>query len=214
LLLPPALPALQRVRSAAAGAAGECAALPDGTLKRAVAAVVFARGRGGAVGQAFSSGELAAVHPCVRGGGRAWSARRDVLFLVMGASFHVDRARALRATWLKGLPRTLLVGDAADEALGMVTLPELEGKEGYGDAQHRTLRGLIHAMSLPAAGLQHAEGDALSAEPGAAPAPAPWVLMVDDDTFVSVHLGCQFCALCLYTCIFPHSLTPQPHTPS
>ena len=186
--------------SAAIGAhagnpAVECATLPAATLQHAVAAVVHARERGGAVGRAFTAGELAAVHPCVRSG-RRWSARHDVLYLLMGASFHLDRARALRATWARGLSRTLLIGDAADGALGMVTLPELEGKEDYQDAQHLTLRGLAYAMSLPSqrrgvVGSSAAAGAASDAGVGTGgtddSAPAPWIMMVDDDTFVNTR---------------------------
>ena len=51
----------------------------------------------------------------------------------------------------------------------MQTLPELAGKASYDEAQHRQLRGLVHALQRP-------EYAAL-----------PWVFFVDDDSWVNTR---------------------------
>jgi hypothetical protein len=51
----------------------------------------------------------------------------------------------------------------------MISLPELEGKSSYNVAQHRQLKGLIHALSLP-------ENGNFS-----------WIFLVDDDTWINTR---------------------------
>jgi uncharacterized membrane protein YgcG len=119
-------------------------------------------------GPPFTLASAAAVHPCARRGGR-WSPRADVLFLVLTGSATVDRAKAVKETWGARLgPALVLIGDAPDAALGVVTLPGLAGKPGRPAAPHRTLQGLMWAMAQP----EYAD--------------YAWVMMVDDDTWVNV----------------------------
>jgi hypothetical protein len=87
----------------------------------------------------------------------------------MGSSKNIDRASALRATWAQNADCVLIYGDVQDDSVGMITLPELAGRETYDDAQHRSLRGLAHALKNP---------DFVT---------FPWVLLVDDDSWVNTR---------------------------
>lgn len=124
-------------------------------------------------GAPFTPSSILAVHPCTRG---AWElgvpdAWRDFVFVVMGGSIHLARARAIRSTWGTLVPyeKVVIFGDVNHTETGMMTLGMLAGKKSYYDAQHRTLQGLIHTMRSGLA------GEAL------------WVFLVDDDTYVNVH---------------------------
>jgi hypothetical protein len=143
-----------------------CSSLPDGALQEIVASLVSSKNLN--YGPPFTLGSLSRSHPCIRHES-VWSSESDVLYVVMGGSFHFERTRAMRRTWGANVKHTLVVGDTDDAALGMITLPELSGKEAYFDAQHRTLKGLIHATTLP-----------IFPEVG-------WVFMVDDDTWVNTR---------------------------
>ncbi|KAK9836088.1 hypothetical protein WJX81_000476 [Elliptochloris bilobata] len=53
-----------------------------------------------------------------------------------------NKARAMRETWLRAHPHVLIVGDEVDASVPVLTLPELAGRPGYWNAQHRQLRGM------------------------------------------------------------------------
>ncbi len=120
----------------------------------------------------FSLSALQGIHPCVRTNDRSFSAQRDVLFLVLGSLKTMDRVRAVQNTWAKDIPseNVFIVGDANVPDVGMETLPELEGKGTYEDAQHRTLRGLQYAVKQPKW------------------ANISWIFMVDDDTVSELRM--------------------------
>ncbi len=58
----------------------------------------------------------------------------------MASEQRADRARMQRETWLRNYPHLFIVGDVEDPSVPMLTLPELEGRGSYEDAQHRQLR--------------------------------------------------------------------------
>ena len=149
-----------------ASSALSCSSLPDGALNEIVASLVLSKNYNYA--PPFTLGSLSRSHPCIRRES-PWSSENDVFYIVMGGSFYFDRTRAMRRTWGANVKHTLVIGDTDDAALGMITLPDLSGKEAYFDAQHRTLKGLIHATTLP-----------FFSDLG-------WVFMVDDDTWVNTR---------------------------
>ena len=67
-------------------------------------------------------------------------ANDEVVIILMASEQRAGRARAQRETWLRNYPHLFIVGDAADPSVPMITLPELEGRTTYADAQHRQLR--------------------------------------------------------------------------
>jgi hypothetical protein len=69
-----------------------------------------------------------------------------VLVLIMGGSVKRERAVALQETWARHFSHTVLMGDVTDDAVGMITLPELAGKADYAAAQQRSLRSLVYGM--------------------------------------------------------------------
>ena len=97
--------------------------------------------------------------------------------IVMTGSCCRDRARTLLAAWGSRFAGSLvLVSDEADPGgTGAVTLPELEGKPSWQDAQARQL---LYAQ---------ARGDALLARED-----AQWFLFADDDTFVNADALLSF----------------------
>ena len=99
--------------------------------------------------------------------------------IVMTGSCCRDRARTLLAAWGSRFAGSLvLVSDEADPGgTGAVTLPELEGKPSWQDAQARQL---LYAQ---------ARGDALLARED-----AQWFLFADDDTFVNADALLSFAA--------------------
>lgn len=120
-------------------------------------------------GAPFTLAELAILHRCIRNSNHMWDAEHDILFLVMGSSRNLNRSISVRSTWARKLNHVLIYGDVHEASVDMITLPELEGKSSYLDAQHRQLKGLIHALSLP-------EYGNLS-----------WVFLVDDDTWINTR---------------------------
>ena len=64
----------------------------------------------------------------------------DIVIILMASEQRADRARMQRETWLRNYPHLFIVGDAEDPSVPMITLPELEGRASYADAQHRQLR--------------------------------------------------------------------------
>jgi hypothetical protein len=64
----------------------------------------------------------------------------EVVIILMASEQRADRARMQRETWLRSYPHLFIVGDVEDPSVPMLTLPELEGRGTYEDAQHRQLR--------------------------------------------------------------------------
>ncbi len=61
---------------------------------------------------------------------------------MMASQMRADLAHVMRTSWLRNYPHTFIVGDADNASVPMITLPELAGLGGYGDAQHRHLRAM------------------------------------------------------------------------
>ena len=165
--------------SASSSGGGGCASVApayvEARLKGAVARRTRPCHQTHVGGSPFTTSTILRVHPCVRafgGSSRLASATlhmRDVLFVVMSGLLEIERLYAVRQTWGSLVPNVLAIGEANHRASGMITLDELAGKHTYNDAQHRSLLGLKHAVSLSA--YRH----------------CAWVVLVDDDTYVNVH---------------------------
>ncbi|KAK9832625.1 hypothetical protein WJX81_004913 [Elliptochloris bilobata] len=67
-------------------------------------------------------------------------ANDELVVIMMASAMRADLARVMRETWLRAHTHVLIVGDAENASVPMMTLPELEGRSGYWDAQHRHLR--------------------------------------------------------------------------
>ena len=80
-----------------------------------------------------------------------------------------DRVKAQRASWMRWAEYVVAFSDAADTELGIMTLPELENKIGFGEAQTRQLHGMKW--------IYHNRKDLTSKK---------WFFFVDDDTWVNV----------------------------
>jgi hypothetical protein len=65
--------------------------------------------------------------------------------------------------------RLVMISDQAEERLGIITLPEVQGKSSYDDAQHRQLQFIT----------KHLKSHTLWPS-------TEWVFMIDDDTFVNI----------------------------
>jgi hypothetical protein len=146
-------------------------AFVEARLRAAVARRTVDAPSCGAGGAPFTASSVARVHACARG---AWALgfpdlARDFFFLVMGSSLRLRWLNATRRTWASLLPRARVwaVGDARDAGAGLETLPELAGRASYEDAQHRSLRGLQHAVRAQLLG------------------GARWVVLLDDDTYAN-----------------------------
>lgn len=167
-----AAPAASASSGGAGGAslADYCATVTDEELAQVVGQSVQARARyQGWGGPPFTATSLANLHPCMRRGDLTYSAKEDVLFIMLAGTQTIDRVRAFRETWGKGMDNVIVMGDAADPSVGMITLPSLEGKPARVDAPHRTLQALIYAANTK-------EYDKYK-----------WIFMVDDDTWVNTR---------------------------
>ena len=82
----------------------------------------------------------------------------------MVSSENVDLHNAQRSSFLLDAPYKWTFSDAASEHT--ITLPEIEGKKTYADAQHRQLRGMQWLLQR---GL---------------PSTVRWYILIDDDTWV------------------------------
>lgn len=90
----------------------------------------------------------------------------DVAFVVMASSTFSERHLAQRATWMRGIKN---VHSFSDEAAPYVqTLPQLEHRPSYYDAQYRQLYGMQYMLA-------HNVSRA-----------AKWFMLVDDDTWVNI----------------------------
>jgi hypothetical protein len=153
-----------------ASLADYCATVTEEELARVVGESVQARARyQGWGGPPFTAASLANLHPCMRRGDLTYSVKEDVLFIMLAGTLTIDRVRAFRETWGKGMDNIIVMGDAADPSVGMITLPVLEGRPARVDAPHRTLQALIYAAN-------NREYDKYR-----------WIFMVDDDTWVNTR---------------------------
>jgi len=95
---------------------------------------------------------------------RCTSNLSDLGFILMVSSENVDLHNAQRSSFLLDAPYKWTFSDAASEHT--ITLPEIEGKKTYADAQHRQLRGMQWLLHR---GL---------------PSTVRWYILIDDDTWV------------------------------
>jgi hypothetical protein len=119
----------------------------------------------------WTRARLLSLHPCVAD--RSGSTReRDVVVVVMASSKKRDRLARQQASWGRRAEeagaRVVYVSDAPDAQLrGVTVLDDPASRDGtYDGAQHRSLRGLQHAVE---------------AHPD-----ARWYWLVDDDTYYDV----------------------------
>ena len=96
----------------------------------------------------------------------------DVVFLVMASMQEKHRVACQRSSWMKWAKHVLVFADANDSELDMMTLPEIENKTGFAEAQFRQLHGMKW--------VQRERPDLMGKK---------WFFLVDDDTWVNVpHL--------------------------
>ncbi len=69
-------------------------------------------------------------------------ANDELVVIMMASQMRADLAHVMRTSWLRNFPHVFIVGDADNASVPMITLPELAGLGGYGDAQHRHLRAM------------------------------------------------------------------------
>ena len=94
----------------------------------------------------FTPAEYAAF-PCTHLAGGANAPTRvdtDIVFVMIASSKEQERAIAHRQTWA-GHANMLMFADVNGTEAGFIAHPEANGPA-YGDAQHRTLRGLQYAV--------------------------------------------------------------------
>lgn len=88
----------------------------------------------------------------------------------MGSSIKLWRSVLMSRTWLQMLPNTFIFSDAKHESVPqMMTLPEIENKKDYNDAQHRQLQGMLW--------MRQKRPDLLEKK---------WFIFADDDTWMNV----------------------------
>lgn len=117
----------------------------------------------------FIQSSMAHLHPCIRTH-HVYNVNEDVLFVILASTVTIERVRDFRATWGKNLKdNVVIIGDANDTTVGMITLPVLAGKGSVTEAPHRTLQGLIYIMNQP----QYEKYS--------------WIFMIDDDTWVNTR---------------------------
>ena len=108
---------------------------------------------------------------------------KDVLFIVMASAKNIERARLLTQTWLRWTKGNFFIfTEITNASVPMISLPELENKTTWADAQHRQLRGSQWLMKN--------RSDLVKT--------VKWFMFVDDDTWVNVP------ALLSYLQLFDH----------
>ncbi len=99
----------------------------------------------------------------------------EIVFLVMASVTEKQRVASQRASWMRWAQHIVIFADAADAELGIITLPEIQNKSGFANAQWRQLYGmkwlLNHRPEL---------------------AEKEWFFFVDDDTWVNVPVLCNY----------------------
>ena len=93
----------------------------------------------------------------------------DIVFIVMASIAEKDRLHGQRASWMRWTKHVVALADAHDDQLGIMTLPEIENKTGFAEAQWRQLYGMKWLLT---------ERRDL--------ADKAWFFLVDDDTWVNV----------------------------
>ena len=94
-----------------------------------------------------------------------------------------DRIKTQKASWMRWAQYVVAFADAADSDLGIITLPEIQNKTGFNEAQTRQLHGMKW--------IQNNRQDLTSKK---------WFFLVDDDTWVNVP------SLLEYISCFPETL--------
>lgn len=94
-----------------------------------------------------------------------------------------DRVATQKASWMRWAQHVVAFSDAADPGLGIITLPEIQNKTGFAEAQTRQLHGMKWIYNNRA--------DLASKK---------WFFCVDDDTWVNVP------SLLEYISRFPETL--------
>ena len=94
-----------------------------------------------------------------------------------------DRVRTQKASWMRWAQHVTAFSDAADSELGIMTLPEIQNKSGFLEAQTRQLHGMKW--------IYNNRKDLTSKK---------WFFFVDDDTWVNVP------SLLEYISCFPETL--------
>lgn len=97
---------------------------------------------------------------------RCTSNLSDLGFVLMVSSANTNLHDAQRSTFLLNAPHKWTFSDSASDHT--ITLPEIEGKTSYADAQHRQLRGMQWLLRR---GL---------------PSTVRWYILIDDDTWVQL----------------------------
>lgn len=107
----------------------------------------------------------------------------DVVFIVMASAKLKDRVKTQKASWMRWAQHVVAFSDVADSELGIITLPEIQNKTGFAEAQTRQLHGMKW--------IYHQRSDLTSKK---------WFFFVDDDTWVNVP------SLLQYISCFPETL--------
>ena len=105
---------------------------------------------------------------------KQYNSLNNITFLLMTGSLHQkDRfENQILRTWAAApsiRERIIAVSDKADNGIGVVTFPEVEGKNSYDDAQHRQPRFIKSYLS------SHPLWSTTE-----------WLVMIDDDTYVNI----------------------------
>lgn len=93
----------------------------------------------------------------------------DIVFIVMASIAERSRLHGQRSTWMRWTKHVVALADARDDQLGIMTLPEIENKTGFAEAQWRQLYGMKWLLTK---------------RPDLAD--KAWFFLVDDDTWVNV----------------------------
>ena len=108
-------------------------------------------------GVPYSVGDYSYIHPCVKLSNLRsidWLQvdSGGIGYLVLSANSSIERAMTQLATWGKDINPSIYYrayGDTNNALINMLTLPDIEGKLDYNQAQHRVLKGLQHALLDP-----------------------------------------------------------------
>ena len=93
----------------------------------------------------------------------------DVVFIVMASLETRNRVRLQRDTWMRWASNVIVLAEGHDAELGIMTLPELQNKTGFANAQLRQIYGMKWILNE--------RPDLMQKD---------WFFLVDDDTWVNV----------------------------
>lgn len=114
----------------------------------------------------------------------------DVLFIMMASSVTVQRLKAVTETYGKVLKTLWFISDTTSSSYpNMITLPELQNRSTYVDAQHRQFR-LLKRLSR----IRKVDDvdPTIPTELRRQWLRAKWVFLIDDDTWVNTRAFQQF----------------------